>query len=142
MTTTLTPAMMDAKMDEHFGFERSDDVEGVLSTLAPNAIHDIVGFPTGPTTGHDRIREFYLQMFGDLAEGRVETLKRLYGDCFMVDESMWEGTAPGRPFGLEGRGRPLKFRILHVLEFTGEGSIQREQVWVDMAAIMQQLPQN
>ena len=29
----LTPAQMDAKLDEHFGFEAADDVEGVLATL-------------------------------------------------------------------------------------------------------------
>ena len=29
----LTPAQMDAKLDEHFRFEAADDVEGVLATL-------------------------------------------------------------------------------------------------------------
>ena len=48
---TLTREEMDRKMDEHFGFEARDDVEGVLATLAPNAIHDIVGWPAGPTVG-------------------------------------------------------------------------------------------
>jgi predicted ester cyclase len=68
-------------------------------------------------------------------------LRRLYGDGFVVDESLWRGKAPGRPFGLEGRGRPLEFRMLHVLEFAESGQITRENVWVDLAAIMQQLPQ-
>ena len=137
----LTAEEMDRKLEEHFGFEAADDVEGVLATLAPDATHDIVGFPTGPTRGRANARAFYEQMFGDLAESRVTVLKRLYGDNFMVDESLWEGLAPGRPFGVEGRGRPLSFRLLHVLEFTDDGQhIQREQVWVDMAAILQQLP--
>jgi hypothetical protein len=72
----------------------------------------------------------------------VTCVKRRYGADFLVDESIWEGTAPGRPFGLDGRGRPLRFRLLHVIEFTGRADIQREQVWVDLAAIIQQLPQN
>lgn len=138
---TLTPHQMDQKIEEHFGFEASDNVEGVLATLAPDATHDIVGYPTGPTYGRDNARAFYQQMFADLAESKVTVIKRLYGEKFMVDESLWEGKAPGRPFGLEGRNRPLKFRLLHVVEFTGDGQIQREQVWLDMAAIMQQLPQ-
>jgi predicted ester cyclase len=133
---------MDQKIDEHFAFEASDDVDGVVATLAPDATHDIVGYPTGPTRGRDNARPFYLQMFSDLAESKVTTLKRLYGDHFLVDESLWEGRAPGRPFGLQGRNRPLKFRLLHVVEFTGDGQIRREQVWLDMAAIMQQLPQD
>jgi predicted ester cyclase len=138
----LTSAQMDRKLDEHFGYEASDNVEGVLATLAPDATHDIVGWPAGPTHGRDAARAFYVQMFADLAESHVHSVKRLYGEKFLIDESMWEGKAPGRPFGLEGRNRPLKFRILHVLEFTNDGQIQREQVWLDMAAIIQQLPQD
>ena len=138
----LTPRDMDRTIDEHFGFEAADDVDGVLATLATDATHDIVGYPTGPTRGRANARGFYEQMFADLAESRVSVIKRLYGENFMVDESLWEGRAPGRPFGLEGRNRPLKFRILHVIEFTDGGQIQREQVWLDMAAIIQQLPQD
>jgi ketosteroid isomerase-like protein len=135
----LTREQMDRKLDEHFGFEADDDVEGVLATLAPDATHDIVGYPTGPTHGRDAARAFYVQLFADLAESGVTSLRRLYGEGFMVDESLWEGRAPGRPFGFEGRGRPLKFRLLHVLEFAGDGKIAREQVWVDLAAIARQL---
>lgn len=138
----LTPTQMDRKIDEHFGFEATDNVEGVLATLAPDAVHDIVGWPTGPTHGRDNARPFYETMFADLADGKVTPLKRLYGENFLVDESLWEGTAPGRPFGLEGRGRPLRFRLLHVMEFSPAGQIQRENVWVDMAAMIQQLPQD
>jgi hypothetical protein len=59
----------------------------------------------------------------------------------MVDDSVWRGTAPGRPFGIEGRGRPLEFRLLHVLEFSEVGDISRENVWIDIASIQQQLAQ-
>ena len=135
----LTPAQMDAKLDAHFGFEAADDVEGVLATLAEDAEHDIVGWPTGPVTGHAAVRPFYETLFADLADGRVESRRRLYGDNFMVDDSLWRGTAPGRPFGLEGHGRPLEFRLLHVLEFSEAGEIARENVWIDLAAIQRQL---
>lgn len=137
----ISPEQMDRKIEEHFGFEASDDVEGVLATLAPDAEHDVVGWPFGPSHGRDAARPFYQAMFGDLAESRVTSVRRLYGDGFMVDESLWEGKAPGRPFGLEGKGRPLSFRLLHIVEFTEGGDIRRENVWVDLAAIIQQLPQ-
>ena len=132
---------MDRRMDEHFGFEARDDVEGVLSTLAPDVTHDIVGWPSGPTRGRDNARPFYEALFADLAEGKVVCDRRLYGENFLVDESTWEGRAPGRPFGLEGKNRPLKFRLLHVVEFTPSGQLQREAVWVDLASIIRQLPQ-
>ena len=58
----------------------------------------------------------------------------------LFDDPMWKGTAAGQPFGLPGKGRPLEFRLLHVLQFTDEGQIKRESVWVDLAAIIRQLP--
>jgi predicted ester cyclase len=138
----MTREEMDRKLDEHFGYEASDNVEGVLATLSPDVEHDIVGAPTGPTHGPEAARGFYESLFADLSDGHVQSTRRYYGDHFMVDESLWKGRAPGRPFGLEGRGRPLEFRLLHVLEFAENGQIKRENVWIDMAAIMQQLPQH
>jgi len=137
----LTPQQMDRKLEEHFGFEARDDVEGVLATLAPDVEHDIVGAPTGPTRGREAARAFYEHLFSDLSDGQVRSLRRLYGAGFMVDESLWKGRAPGRPFGIEGRNRPLEFRLLHVIEFTQAGDIQRENVWIDLGAIIHQLPQ-
>lgn len=135
----LTREQMDSKIDEHFGFEARDDVDGVLATLTADAEHDIVGWPTGPTIGRNGARGFYESLFADLADGKVTCRKRLYGDDFLVDESLWQGKATGRPFGLEGKDRPLQFRLLHVIEFADDGNIKRENVWLDLAAIMQQL---
>jgi uncharacterized protein len=137
----FTPAEMDRKLDEHFGFEARDDVEGVLATLAEDAEHDIVGWPSGPTNGREAARPFYEALFADLAESEVECVRRLYGHNFVVDEALWRGRASGTPFGLDGKGRPLAFRMLHVIEFAENGDIRRENVWVDLAAMIRQLPQ-
>jgi hypothetical protein len=133
---------MDRAIDQHFGFEAADDVEGVLATLSRDVEHDIVGLPSGPTHGREAARPFYENLFADLSESKLTPVRRLYGESFLVDESLWSGKAPGRPFGLDGRGRPLEFRLLHVIEFTPEGAIKRENVWLDFAAIVQQLPQD
>lgn len=99
-----------------------------------------MGWPSGPTYGRANARPFYESLFADLSNGSVSCLRRLYGKNFLVDESLWQGRAPGRPFGLEGKDRPLQFRLLHVVEFAETGDIQRENVWVDLAAIIRQLP--
>jgi len=135
----LTRDLMDRKMAEHFGYEANDDVEGVLATLTPDVVHDIVGWPFGPSHGPEGARVFYEALFADLADGKVESTRRLYGENFLVDDAMWRGRAPGRPFGLEGRDRQLEFRLLHVVEFTDQGSIARENVWIDFAALQAQL---
>jgi len=138
----MTPAEMDQRMDAHFGYEMRNDVDGVVSTLVADVEHDIVGWPAGPSRGRDAARAFYETLFADLSDGRIDSTRRLHGAEFMVDESIWTGRATGRPFGLEGRGRPLSFRLLHVIEFTPSGDIARENVWLDLAAILQQLPQD
>lgn len=135
----LTREEMDRKVDEHFGFEAADNVEGVLATLSDDVEHDIVGWPTGPTFGRDAPRGFYETLFQDLSDGKVRSLRRLYGENFLVDDSIWNGKAPGWPFGLDGKGRPLEFRLLHVMEFSDAGEIRRENVWIDLAAIQKQL---
>lgn len=139
---TISRTQMDQKIDEHFRFEATDNVDGVLATLTPDVEHDVVGWPAGPVNGRASTRQFYEALFADLSDSRVEPVRRLYGDDFVIDESLWRGKAPGRPFGLEGRGRPLEFRMLHVLEFSGDGQIRRENVWIDLAAIQRQLPQD
>lgn len=138
----MTREEMDRKIDEHFDFELRDDVEGVLTTLAADVEHDIVGLPTGPAHGREAARAFYESLFADLADGKVRSTRRYYGEGFMVDESIWSGRAVGRPFGLEGRDRPIEFRLLHVIEFTSGGDIRRENVWIDFPSLIAQLPQN
>ena len=81
----------------------------------------------------------YEALFADLADGKVTSKRRLYGEDFLVDDSVWRGRAPGRPFGIDGRNRPLEFRLLHVVEFDAGGDIARENVWIDLAAIQAQL---
>jgi len=136
---TLSNAQMDEFMERHFGFELADDVDGVLATLAPDAEHEIVGSPGGPTVGHDQTRPTYEQLFADLAGERVENLHRFYGENCLTDESLWIGRAVGNPLGFPGGGRRLQFRILHVMAFDDDGRITRENVWLDYPAIMAQL---
>jgi steroid delta-isomerase-like uncharacterized protein len=126
-------------IDRHFRYEIDDDVEGVLSTMVNDLTHDLVGLPTGVSRGKEAARGFYEQLFSDLSGEKVTTVTRLYGDDFAVDESLWEGSAVGNPLGIPGKGKPLSFRILHIFEMAPDGKIKRENVWLDYAAIVQQL---
>lgn len=134
----LTREQMDRIINEHFGYEAQDDVEGVLSTLTEDVEHDVVGSPGGQIRGRDATREYYQSIFRDLQGESVAPVKRLYGDNFMIDETIWTGRAVGRPFGVPGDEGRVTIRILHVLEFRGD-KISRENVWVDAASIMKQL---
>ena len=62
----LTREQMDRILDDHFDCEASDDVAGVLRTLTPDVVHDVVGAPTGPTFGKEEAGRFYEAAFQDL----------------------------------------------------------------------------
>jgi uncharacterized protein len=113
-----------------------------LNTLTDDVVHDVTGWPGGATRGREGARPFYETSFKDISDGKVESKQRLYGENFVVDDSIWRGIASGRPLGLEGKNRRLEFRILHVFEFTDAGAIKRENVWFDVTAILQQLSQD
>ena len=135
----LTKQAVDRLIDQHFMYEATDNVEGVVASLAPGAEHHVVPSPYGITTDAGKIREFYATMFADLKGEGVTPVRRLYGDGFVVDEAIWQGQiADGKLFGCPGRKGPVSFRLLHVFEFEGE-KIRRENVWCDLAAIQKQL---
>jgi steroid delta-isomerase-like uncharacterized protein len=137
--SALTPEQFDHLIDRHFQYEAEDDVAGVLSTMADAVEHDVVGSLTGPVHGQEAARAFYEALFADLRGEKVTSLRRYYGPDFVVDESLWEGTAPGTPFGIPGHGKRLSFRLLHVFDMAEDGRIRRENVWLDLAAILRQL---
>ena len=135
----LTRDEMDRIVDQHFAFEAADDVDGVLGSLADGAEHEIVPSPFGRLTDRAEIRRFYELLFRDLKGEGVTPLRRLYGDGFVVDETVWHGRiADGRQFLCAGRSGRVSFRLLHIFELR-DGKIAREDVWCDLAAIQRQL---
>lgn len=138
-TRTMTREEVDRLIDTHFMYEATDDVQGVLSSLTPDAEHHVVPSPYGVVHDQAQIRDFYENMFGDIRGENVTPVRRLYGEGFVVDEAIWNGQIEnGRLFGCPGRKGPVSFRLLHVFEFAGD-RISRENVWCDLSAIQQQL---
>ena len=135
----MTPHRMDEIINQHFRYEATDDVAGVVGSLAEKIEHEVVPSPVGMQTDRAKIASFYSMLFADLRGERVTPLRRLYGKDFVVDESLWHGRIEnGRIFLCEGRSGKVSFRLLHVFELEGE-KIKREQVWCDLAAIQKQL---
>lgn len=136
---SMTREQMDDLVNEHFGFEASDDVDGVMGTLDGDAEHEVIPSPVGVLHDPEKQRAYYEMLFGSLKGESVEPLRRLYGDNFLIDETLWHGhIEDGEPFLCEGKSGEVSFRLLHVFEMSGE-KITREQVWCDLAAIQRQL---
>jgi predicted ester cyclase len=134
----MTRAQMDALVDGHYRAEEDGDLEAIAAGFTLDAEHDVVGRPGDALHGRDQIAGFYRALFADLRIDRFEAVRRWHGDDHVVDESVLHATAQGRPFGLEGRGRPVQARFLHIFDFS-DGLISRESAWIDVAAIQQQL---
>lgn len=135
---SMSRARMDALVDGHYRAEEAGDLEAIVEGFAPDAEHDVVGRPGDALHGGDQIEGFYRALLAELRIDRFEPVRRWYGDDHVVDESVLHATAQGRPFGLDGRGRPVQARFLHIFDFT-DGLISRESAWIDLAAIQQQL---
>jgi uncharacterized protein len=137
-TPLMTRAEMDALVDGHYRAEEAGDLDAIVDGFAPDAEHDVAGRPGGALHGGDQIAAFYRALLAELRIDRFEPVRRWYGEDHVVDEAVLHATATGRPFGLEGRGRPVRTRFLHIFDFR-DGLISRESAWIDLAAIQQQL---
>lgn len=136
--SSTTREQMDRIINEHFGYEAQDDVDGVVGTLTDDVEHDVAGAPNSQIKGREAARRFYLELVPKLKGESVQPLRRYYGDSFMIDETLWTGHVVGEALGAPaGEGR-ASFRILHLLEFR-DGKICRENVWMDLASVMRQL---
>jgi len=132
-------AAIDRIIDQHFLYEATDDVDGVVASLTDDAEHEVVPSPVGRLRDKAEIRSFYARLFADLRGESVTPLRRLYGDGFVVDEAVWHGRVEdGRQFLCDGKRGPVSFRLLHVFELR-DGKIGREDVWCDLASIQRQL---
>jgi uncharacterized protein len=135
---TISRERMDILIDGHFRAEAAGDVDAIVDGFTLDAEHDVPGRP-GPTLrGPAQIGDFYRGLLAELRIDRFETRRRWYGDAHAVDESILYATAEGSPFGLDGRGRPVRVRLLHVFEFA-DGLISRESAWLDMRGLAAQL---
>ena len=135
--TTMRPEEMDHLIEEHYRAEIAGDSAAAVAMFSPSIEHDAVGFPR-VSHGREAAAAFYATLFANLVFERMTPQRRLYGDSFCVDEALVEARAVGRPFGLDGHGRPVRFRLLHIFEFS-DGLITRENAWLDLAAIQQEL---
>jgi steroid delta-isomerase-like uncharacterized protein len=134
----MQPADIDEIMGRHYAAEAAHDLDAILASLTDDVEHDVVGDPSGVLREPEAIKQRYQQLFADLGDQQVTPVRRLYGEDFVVDEVMITARATGMMLGIPGNNREVTFRLMHVCEFR-DGRMSRENVWMDVAALMQQL---
>jgi steroid delta-isomerase-like uncharacterized protein len=129
---------MRALVERHLKAEGAGDIEGAVAVYTDDVVHDAVGFPGSPRHGKDAAREFYGFLTANFRTEGEQPLHQFATDDALVLEQLMTGTVIGEMLGIPGNGRRISFRILHVFEFDS-GLVSREQVWIDSAAIVEQL---
>ncbi len=138
----LTHEQMDAQVNEHFMYEATDDIDGVVASFTDSEglSHEALPSPVGHLDSLPQVRAYYEMLFPSVSGESVTPIRRLYGDHFLVDETLWTGQVVDGHWCLcDGKSGPASFRILHVFEFAHSGKLKSEQVWFDLAAIQRQL---
>jgi steroid delta-isomerase-like uncharacterized protein len=134
----MTRDQIDALVDGHYRAEEAGDIQAILEGFVMDAEHDVAGRPGDQLRGDAQIAAYYRALLGELRIDRFECVRRWYGEGHVVDESILHGTAVGTVFGLSGRGREIRVRLLHVFDFA-DGLISRESAWLDLAGLQRQL---
>ena len=129
---------MRAVVERHLKAEGAGDVEGAVAVYTDDVVHDAVGFPGSPRQGRDAARDFYRFLTANFRTEDEQPLHQFATGDALVLEQLMTGTVIGEMLGIPGNGRKVSFRILHVFEFR-DGLVSREQVWIDSAAIAEQL---
>jgi steroid delta-isomerase-like uncharacterized protein len=129
---------MDRLIGAHLEAEAVGDTDACIAVYTDDVEHDVVGAPAGPLYGREEVRRFYDQLHHELRTDEMVPVRAYYGEDFCVIEHEWRGTVPGVVLGIGGGGRRATFRVLHIWEFR-DGMIARENVWLDVSAMVRQL---
>jgi steroid delta-isomerase-like uncharacterized protein len=134
----MDSSQMQGLVDIHMTAENHGDIDGAVAVYTEDVEHDVVGFPHSPSRGKDAARNFYAYLTTNFRSESWDVVRQYFADNAMVIEQLMTGTVIGSLLGLPGNGRSVSFRMMHVFEFR-DGLISREIIWLDAAAVADQL---
>ena len=129
---------VDAVIDAHFDAEDRADLDALMATVTDDITHEVFGAELGALHGKDAVRGYYALLSRELSLDDYITINRAHGPGFVWEEGVIHATAKGQPFGFEGHGRRISYRINHLFEIR-DGLISRELAMPDIAVIIAQL---
>ncbi|HEY4227471.1 MAG TPA: ester cyclase [Candidatus Limnocylindrales bacterium] len=111
------------------------DIDGLIATLAPECVYEIVG--TGLRwEGHDGARAFYTELFAAFPDNRFALTDIVIGPQGVFEAVVLEATHIGRFAGLEPTGRHVRLEL--AILFPWDPAARRftgEQIFIDRAAL-------
>ena len=134
----MTPEQIDNLIEAHVKAEKADDFAAAVAMYTDDIEHDVVGAAGGSLRGPEAAARRYQRIQRDMEQDELVRTRTLYGDEFCVIEHDATCRVVGQFAGIDGRGRQVRFRMMHIFEFR-DGKISRENVWKDSTAIIAQL---
>jgi predicted ester cyclase len=111
------------------------DIDGLVATLAPECVYEIVG--TGLRwEGHDGARAFYTELFAAFPDNRFALADIVIGPQGVFESVVLEATHEGTFAGLAPTGRPVRLEL--AILFPWDPATQRflgEQIFIDRQAL-------
>ena len=111
------------------------DIDGLIATLAPDCVYEIVG--TGLRwEGHAGARAFYTELFAAFPDNRFGLTDIVIGPQGVFEAVVLEATHVGPFAGLAPTGRPVRLEL--AILFPWDPETQRfsgEQIFIDRAAL-------
>jgi predicted ester cyclase len=111
------------------------DIDGLIATLAPECVYEIVG--TGLRwEGHDGARAFYTELFAAFPDNSFALTDIVIGPQGVFEAVVLEATHAGAFAGLEPTGRHVRLEL--AILFPWDPASKRfggEQIFIDRAAL-------
>jgi predicted ester cyclase len=111
------------------------DIDGLISTLAPECVYEIVG--TGLRwEGHAGARAFYTELFAAFPDNRFDLTDIVIGPQGVFEAVVLEATHEEPFAGLEPTGRRVRLELAILFPWNPEAQLfDGEQVFIDRAAL-------
>jgi predicted ester cyclase len=111
------------------------DIDGLIATLAPECVYEIVG--TGLRwEGHEGARAFYTELFAAFPDNHFALTDIVMGPQGVFEAVVLEATHVGPFAGLAPTGRPVRLEL--AILFPWDPATQRfvgEQIFIDRTAL-------
>jgi predicted ester cyclase len=115
--------------------EDSRDIDGLLATLAPSSVYELV--PTGQRwEGHAGARAFYTELFAAFPDNRFELTDIVVGPQGVFESARLTGTNLGPWAGVPASGLPVALEVLILFPWDPVTRLFRgEKIWFDRGAV-------
>jgi predicted ester cyclase len=115
--------------------EDSRDIDGLLATLAPSSVYELV--PTGQRwEGHAGARAFYTELFAAFPDNRFELTDIVVGPQGVFESARLTGANLGPWAGVPASGLPVALEVLILFPWDPVTRLfLGEKIWFDRGAI-------